>query len=447
MDGDLKVHSDRFEIQLDQQLNDVFSIELHAQRYQEDVDNFQVSFASIADVYANDGLTWDGTTRLAPLSLRDWLVDIHANNLAAVLRADFSTGPVEHATRFGMQYSESEYAVDYGADGGVGRRQVSNTVDIFDPDNDPVLNVVGRDNAASFINRKDFRSVFGQWRATINDRLRLIGGLRFDDAEFATRFDTTDARGTPNESFSEKVSFRLAASYDLTSALTAFAGYSDSYNPQVGITEDGGSIDPLHNVSYEAGLKTALFDERVLWTNTIYQITRDDIAAAADPNDPTNRFVVPFGEVRIRGFESTLSGAVTENLRVIGGIGIQESENLRTEDPALEGNEFFNVPSYQISAFAHYRFGRLGLPELAARVGVIRFGEQWGSAQNDYRLPAYTRVDAGVSYQWDDTRFDLFVENVFDEVYYESSQGRVPPGLGILPGDPRLVQLNVTHRF
>ena len=443
-----EIHSDRFELALNQQLGPVFSVQLQAQRQQEDIENLQLNFASIRNVFADDGLTWDGVTREVGYgSLRDRLTETTVDNLSGVLRADFALGAVENTVRVGYQYSDGEFEVDYNIAGGDGRLRISNTLNIFEPDNNPDLVFTGRDTAVFFSDEQEVQSVFGQWSADIAGRARLIAGVRYDDAEFVRRFDSTAGPGTPTENTSSEVSYRIAGSYDITPFMTAFAGYSDSWTPQGGVTRDLQAIDPLHNVSYEVGLKTELFNGAALWTNTIYQITRDNIAAA-DPDDPTDEFSIPFGEVRIRGFESEIAGSVNDDLDLTAGLTLQESENIRTENPADLGNEFAGVPNFQASVFGNYRLTQLGLPRLSGRIGVIHVGEREGNGLNNFQLPAYTRVDLGARFAlFETTEIDIFVENLFDEFYIEQTQGRAIPEIGLIPGNRRLVQFSIRHSF
>lgn len=441
-------HVDRFDIRLSQDLGANFGIDLAYQRIVEDGFEFQAQFARIRDLYEADGLTYNGST--APVRYggsRDEETKRAIDNISAVIRGQFEIGITEHEIRLGYQRSDAIFEADFRGNGGVGRRIITNTLDIFNPDNDQEITFDGRNNNLFFTDSQDVKSFFAQWSGNFDDRIRIVAGLRHDEADFFTRFDTTDGLGTPSPNFSEEISFRVAGSYDLTDRLTAFAGYSDSYTPQNGTTADLEPIEALHNISYEVGLKAELFSDRVLWTNTVYQITQKNIAAV-DPNDETNMFQIPFGEVRIRGFESEFVGAVTNTLDVSAGVALQESENVRTEDASVEGNEFFGVPNYQLSAFANYRLADLGLPDLAVRTGVIHVGDREGNAENNFELPAFTRVDFGLRYTLNSqTDFDLFVENLFDEIYYEQTQGRSRPENGIIPGDRRLVQFNVTHRF
>ena len=443
-EAETEVH--RFDLRIDQRLTDIFSIELAAQRQDEQHEVFAINFPSIGNAYAADGLTWDGVTTDVAQFTQDDARSAVSDNISAVLRASFETGTFEHGIRAGYQYSDGELNVTYGIDGGDGRRIVTNTISLFDPDPTQQYVINGRDTARLFQQRQKINSFFGQWSVNWADRARFLFSVRNDDSEFTQLFQSTTS-SSPSGNSSNELSFRVSGSYDIAPSVAVFAGYSDSYNPQTGTTREGGQIDPLHNTSIEAGIKTELFGGNVLWTNTVYQITRDNIAAA-DPNDPSNMFSIPFGEVRIRGFESEFIGSATRSLDVSAGLTIQESENTRTEDPSVQGNEFTGVPNFQASIFANYDFSDIGAPGLSSRIGLVHVGEREGSPLNNFQLPEYTRVDLGLRYTFNgSTSIDFFVENVFDEFIIEQAQGRVVPSANIIPGDIRLWQLNLRHQF
>jgi catecholate siderophore receptor len=59
-------------------------------------------------------------------------------------------------------------------------------------------------------------------------------------------------------------------------------------------------------------------------------------------------------------------------------------------------------------------------------------------------LPAFTRIDAGLYYEWRSVGFKLTAENLFDETYYLGSQNRPQ---NIAPGAPRTVTAGVSLRW
>ena len=449
-----EINTNRFDISIEQDIGDIFAVEIRGQRYAETRERVDVNFVNFSGLYEEDGLTWNGITRESNLwSFVDDVGDFNNQSVQALLRANVATGRWIHRARLGYQYTEADNDEIFG--GGFGRPVVSNTLDVFNPDNNQILNFTGEREAfgpgvfTAFQASQDISTFFFQYSGTWNERLRVLAGVRHYDRDALTvGFFDVSGVNTPftfNEGADKQTSFRLSASYDVFDSLALFGGYSDGYTPQNGVIQGGGQIDDLHNVSFELGAKAQLFNGGVLWTNTIYQITQSNISAV-DPDDPN--FRIPFGEVRIRGFESEFIGSVNEDLDVSAGLTYQDSENTETDNAALQGNEFFNVPNFQASLFASYRFSKVNLPDLTARFGAVHVGERQGNAENNFQLPGYTRVDLGLRYSISEqTSVDLYVENVFDEFYIEQTQGRTVPFSGVIPGDPRLVQFVVRHAF
>ena len=62
-------------------------------------------------------------------------------------------------------------------------------------------------------------------------------------------------------------------------------------------------------------------------------------------------------------------------------------------------------------------------------------------------LPAYTRVDANLAYEFDagfgPLRAQLNVLNLFDKFYYDSGGAFIP----LYPGAPRTVTASLSYRF
>ena len=449
--GDLEkreVKNNQVQVSINQKLGSVFSANVIYQYRDSFNDRREFIFPRSAGAYLEDGLTWDGATREVGVSNFSVEIESESHAVRGELGAAFDAGSLVNNVRVGIEYFDEE-----GRTSDADSETFGATINLFEVDNSQDPNNLGEPNLLGpffALNQSEFLSYFGQFTSEWNERIRIIGGVRFDTFESGRSISFTDEVPTEAEQQTEvdEVSFRIAGSFDIADNVTAFVGYADSYNPQAGQIEDGSFPDPLRNASFEGGVKIELFGGGVLWSNTVYQITRDNIVAA-DPNDPTGMFVVPFGEVRVRGFESEFIGSITPVLDVSAGLSVQDSENIRTENPELVGNEFPNVPNFSASAFVNYAFDDFGLEGASARLGVIHVGERQGVDTEAFQLPAYTRVDVGARYDVSENlTLDLFVENLLDKTYYEASDGfRTPPVIGITPGDRRLVRFNVSYRF
>ncbi|MCU0948693.1 MAG: TonB-dependent receptor, partial [Porphyrobacter sp.] len=302
------------------------------------------------------------------------------------------------------------------------------------------------------------------WLARWNDRFRTVFSVRYDDIAFFAREDLTGiaapvlaqgiADGTvdPDNLFSENsgdssVSWRIAASYDVTDDLTGFVGAARTGEPQVGFTRQGDAIGLIDSQSYEAGLKYQVAGGKALATLTAYRIEQSNIAIGDPTNLPTENFLIPLGGARIQGVELELAGKITDSLSVFSGVSLQDSRITQSDQPII-GNEFANTPDFQASAFASWNAASLGLSGLDIGLGVLYQGEREANNGNEYQLPGYVRVDLGISYAFtDDFEARFQVNNLFDKTYYTAAQNSIFGADQVGVGDRRLVQLTLNRRF
>ncbi len=225
-----------------------------------------------------------------------------------------------------------------------------------------------------------------------------------------------------------------------------------------------GQLEPTGGKSFEAGVKVSLFNAKALWTNSIYQITQDNISACdKDPSLTQEQidnctFNVLFGSARIRGIESEIQGAITPNLQVSGGFALMQSRITKTDavyendaarlGQSFEGNRFANTPEKQFSLALTYAWREWGLAKLKTSLGVVHVGQRYGNQGNTISLPSYTLVDAGVSYRFGSkTTLALNVSNLLDETYYTAMQSSSDRADQVGVGNRRLMQLLLRQVF
>jgi iron complex outermembrane receptor protein len=94
--------------------------------------------------------------------------------------------------------------------------------------------------------------------------------------------------------------------------------------------------------------------------------------------------------------------------------------------------------------WSRYQFTTRGLHGLGWGLGIIHDGLRQGflptNASPVLQLPAYTRIDTALYYDYGDYTFTFKVQNLFDKTYYASSgfNGYI----NLLPGSPRMFTLS-----
>ena len=397
------------------------------------------------DIYADDGITWNGTGTTVPFFYSEGPNPSHFRTYTGSLKAVFDVAGIGNTVVVGYDHLRNVTGNRYS------NFAVTNVLDIRNPDNDLTPNIIpGTRDDIFFRGVEKIESYYAKWVARLGDRLRLLGSIRRDDYDQSSIFTVTGAN--PYDSglatLSDTLtSYFVSASYDFSSLIKGFVGYANGYTPQGGRSRSG-PVPALRARSLEAGVKVSLADGRALWTNTLYSIRQDNLTI----DDPTNvpgqdSFVVLFGAVRARGFESELTGRVLPGLDLSAGFSYLKSRVVENAD-GLKGNRFLNVPEIQASAFASYNLAALGVAPLTARLGVNAIGNREGNVENTFRLPGYVRVDASVGYAINEhLTADLRVENLLDKTYYLAADQGGNGGGTVSVGNRRLVQASLGYRF
>ena len=173
-------------------------------------------------------------------------------------------------------------------------------------------------------------------QARVNDRLtRVYGAAHLNLAErlktvvgvSAIRLETTGlSYGSDQARRNEAVSPYAGLLFDLTSHLTAYASYTDIYNPQIEVGADNRRLDPAKGTNIEAGVKGDWLDGRLYATAAVFRARQTGLAASAGTFDGTNdpgpagtTFYV--GErVTAQGVEAEVSGRVADRWLLAGGF-------------------------------------------------------------------------------------------------------------------------------
>jgi iron complex outermembrane receptor protein len=109
---------------------------------------------------------------------------------------------------------------------------------------------------------------------TLWDKLHIMGGGRYDWAEVGRGNGATEAIATNNLEHStptrirkdEAFSPRVGILYQAWHELSIYGNWTTSFGANNGVTESGSSISPETSEQFEAGIKTQLFNDKLLAT-------------------------------------------------------------------------------------------------------------------------------------------------------------------------------------
>ncbi len=228
--------------------------------------------------------------------------------------------------------------------------------------------------------------IFGSLFYDISDQLTVSGGLRYTDDEkdfTATRDVGSNPIGPLTESVSdEQISWDLSATYAVNDEVNLYGriarGYrGPSVQGRVVFADTLSTADSETVISYEAGAKSELFDNRVRLNGNVfyYEISDQQLTVVGGINNTVQLINADKGEAY--GFEIDVEAVATENLVLTGGLSYNKTEikddlllspgcgtACTVLDPAvtvggstffnISGNSFPNAPEWIANATARY---------------------------------------------------------------------------------------------
>jgi catecholate siderophore receptor len=269
--------------------------------------------------------------------------------------------------------------------------------------------------------------------------LQVVGGVRYD------RFDMSAVdrnTGIQRARVDEKLSPQAAIIVKPMSNLSVYTAYSVSYLPASGDQFSSLStgtliLEPQKFENTEVGVKWDI-SPRLQYTAAVYNLNRTN-QPIADGNNLG--FFFPSGSTLTRGFETALTGYITNDWQASLGYAYTDARITgATSATVLPGNRVQLVPYNQVSLWNKYQID----PIWGAGLGIIYFGDSFASSDDTVRLPGFVRVDAALYVKINETwRGQLNIENIFDKGYWASADGNN----NISPGQPRTFKVSATAKF
>ncbi len=328
-------------------------------------------------------------------------------------------------------------------------------------------------------NRAAFRTtsyaLFGDISWNLSEMWTLKTGARYTRDKVARRiFDVVNFEAPPLSGggsdeftdFAPRVVLQYEPTADATWYLTASKGYKaggvdtffvpDVNNPGTQVAENR-SFDPEEMYNYELGFKGRFAGGRGRFSAAAFYLDWKDMQVQTnflrDPNDISSSVQATLNAsgATTKGFEFEVSGQVTDGLHVGAAGGYLDGKFDDFPDAVLAGANRLDMsdarlpktPKWTGSAFAEYGFhvgenlnpfvrgevvyraksaGDLeGAAALSRR--VILSGGNAGQVLPEYPyvLPSYTVVNLRAGLGGEKLDFQAYVENVFDEEYYNGT--------------------------
>lgn len=385
------------------------------------------------NVYANGAVNATGQVRIEAYNNTDKRFNVFNQT---DLISKFSAGGFEHTLLAGLELGQQN-STSVRQTGFFNNATFLNVLA-----SSPIATATAfRANGSNANNRvqADIVAAYIQDQVTLNQAWKLIAGLRYD--HFKTQLDDrrTLTPATDLSRIDNAWSPRLGLTWSPTRDATWYLSYSSSFLPsgeQLSLASNTADLKPETAKNYETGIHWDLLPKLSL-SAALFRTDRDDVKAT-DPNNNTR--LVRTGQQRTDGFELGLQGEVMPNWEIYAGYARMDARITKaTTVPA--GRKVALVPEDSLSLWNKVTLGG----GWSAGLGLIYQSDAYTSTNNRVLLPAFTRTDGAIYYQFADgkTKLALNVENLFDKKYYPTAHN----DNNISIGAPRNARLTLSTTF
>jgi len=370
--------------------------------------------------------------------IRAWLAQDRIWDNQTDVNARFKTGIIEHHANFGGALTrETNIRQTVSTTG------TTTTTTLLSPNPDDVYtgpyplspyigNLVGNTQALwAFDNLR-----------MANGKLEALGGARWERFN-VNGLGTTLITGTntqaPVTQLVKMTSIRSALTYHPVRSMSVYGSYGTSMSPSLdglSYSTSNTAIPPEKTKNLEFGAKADLLNARLLATGAVFRVAKDNARTpgllATDPPQ------VLAGTQVSRGFETSLSGAVTRQLRILGSYTFIDARIGKSNTPAEVGKSFQNTPKHSASVWATYTAKRFSLG-----LGPRYMSKRYGNNTNTRVVDGYWTVDAMVGATINE-HFDLRLNltNLNNAFYFDRLGGG-----HVIPGASRGVLMSTNFRF
>ncbi|MDY4300829.1 TonB-dependent siderophore receptor [Pseudomonas salmasensis] len=278
-------------------------------------------------------------------------------------------------------------------------------------------------------------------RFSLTDELHLLLGSRIANYQVTGTSDTQE---------SGKVVPYAGLTYDLNDNFTAYASYTEIFQPQTQYrTRTRTMLDPNEGKNYELGLKGEFFEGRLNSSLAYFEVHEENrpLADTAWNSQPGVDFSYIGTKTKTKGYEAEISGELARGWQLQAGY----THKIARDDDGKKVATW--EPEDQVSFYTTYKL-QGNLDKLTIGGGarwqsagwqtVNNWGYPGGGRSEKFTQDPYWIVDLMTRYQvTENLSATLNVNNLFDKHYYTN--------IGFYdsayPGDPRNVMVTTRWDF
>jgi catecholate siderophore receptor len=387
---------------------------------------------------------------------------------------DKNIGGKRHTIVTGIEYAKEELnAGNYIVD------PSSVEIDPYNPDNNAWSGTITRNQGAQL--ELKTVSAYLMDTVTLSEDWEVFAGVRYDSFDYSLYTPETERRGevTPAQTRAYDDGFfngHVGLVFSPWENGNIYASWSTSSNINGGEVDAAGSCgygglcvdadgnwssaEPEETTNLEIGTKWTMFNNDLLLTAAVFQITKDKVIEGGVDSYSAGGSLNT-GKNRVEGVELGLSGNLTDKLSGQMGVTMMNSETLESYfdgTQAVTGRRGVSYPDYlglpkanfsKRSASAQLKYQAT---DKFAFGGNLTYASEFRGGQPDTgasadapRYSGYVVYDAFASYKFTPKlSVRANVLNVFDKEYYTAGYRG---GSIVYLGDARTANVNLTYKF
>jgi len=307
------------------------------------------------------------------------------------------------------------------------------TIDSIDPQ--------ARNRGSNQDAKGDSFGLFAHANYKINNKLSILGGLRYDKDEKKLTDNKTNIKlDTSYSEISPKLAFNYKLDNNKMTYFTIAKGYkSGGFYMFAPTGKQAYDKETLWN--YEIGLKSQFLDNKLTLNTSLYYMDISDMQVLTDVSQNV-AYISNAGTANSKGFELEANYLLNENISVFSALGYNKTTYDTFFDASgnYSGNYATFAPKYNYSLGAQYRNDK----GYYARADINAYGKMYIDKANQYEQKAYKIVNAKIGYEQNNYDIYLYAKNLFDKTYNIKGYYN---GFYTYLSDPREIGIQLTYRF
>lgn len=229
-----------------------------------------------------------------------------------------------------------------------------------------------------------------------NQQWQLVTGIRRDQVDFERKNKAINQPDYNGRLYT--TSWRAGVVYQPIESLSIYTQYSRSVEAMgalVTLSEANLSQDPMIGKQYEIGLKQDLFQEKLQYAISLFEIRKINLLSQ-DPNDPSPAGRIQIGEQRSRGIEAEVYWQALEQLSFDINAMYTDAKyrEYKTATDNFNGKSPTGVPRKTANVWATWHI----VEPVSFGLGVRYVGQRYLDFANTQSLPNYVVYDANLTW-------------------------------------------------